>query len=162
MRRVGEWWTVAVVGCVLVAWCAVGGAEARVACAGSVAVILVLLLIVATTPPSSRRRRFGLVAYRLLILAVGVALTFGAPVRRYQLLGGLLVLFVVGPFLEGPVRRVQRRVVMPAWERIRPVLYFMFGEPDPPSVPPTVSRSEPVGAPEAERTFLSMRHRPPE
>jgi hypothetical protein len=161
MRRVGEWWKVAVFGCVLVAWCSVGGAEARVTCAGSVAVILVLLLIVATTPPSSRRRRFGLVAYRLLMLAVGVALGLGALMRGYQSLGGLLVLFVVAPFLEGPVRRLQQRAVTPAGERIWPVLYFMFGEPDPRSVPPTVSQSKPVGAPEAERTSLPMRHGPP-
>lgn len=150
MRRVGADWRVAVLPAILAGWCAFGGAEARVECAGVAAAVVALLLIVATTPACSRRRRFGLVAHRLLTLTAGVALSLGAPVRGYQSVGEFLVFIVVGPFLEGPVRRLQR-VGKPAWERIRPVLYFMFGEPDPPSIGPTVPRGEALSAPKTER-----------
>lgn len=87
MRRVGEYWRVAFVVCALAGWCAVGGRQAWVTCAGCVSVLLGLLLIVAITPPGSLRRRFGLVAHQLVILTAGVGLTLGVPLHGYRSAG---------------------------------------------------------------------------
>jgi hypothetical protein len=73
--------------------------------------------------PPSRRRRFGLIIHRVFVATAGVALCVAPPFPGAQGAGGVLLFAVVEPALLGPIRRLQQRLVTPAWERIRPVLY---------------------------------------
>lgn len=99
--------------------------------------------LLAAQPKTSRRYRWGLPGAWLAYVGGGVVLVTGIPDRAHESIGVVILtsaVFELWGMRDGRLK--------PVSDRIRPVLYFMFGEPDP---PPVQARSSEPPTPSAPR-----------
>jgi hypothetical protein len=88
--------------------------------------LVCLVCLSALQPRSSRRYRWSGLALWVLGVGSGVVLSLDIPDRSYKPFGVAIVLWSVQD-----VWRNHRGPLRPVIDRVKPVLYFMFGEPDP-------------------------------
>ena len=109
-----------------------GWTVAWTSAAGTFAVVCVAFAIRAL-PPDSRRRRWSASALFGTLGAIAFALALGIPDKSYRTLGAVLVIAGMQILWSSNQERLRPEIDFfnRQWERVKRVLYFLFGEPDP-------------------------------